>query len=89
MKDGVIGQEPRRVGVREFRQNMADYLRAARQGSTFLVTSRDEVLAEIRPPTRVERPRRIPGRLRGRIHMATDFDTLPDDVLDAMEEAPS
>ena len=76
---------PQRVGVREFRANMTGFLRQARHGASFLVTSHDQVLAEIRPPPRAERPRRQPGALRGRIRMASDFDALPPDVLAAME----
>lgn len=53
---------PRRIGVREFRGNMADVLRQARAGASFLVTSRDEVLAVIGPPPAAERPRRSAGR---------------------------
>ena len=75
----------RRIGVREFRANMTDVLRQARKGSSFLITSREEVLAEIRPPSRSVQPRRQPGALRGKIHMAADFDALPPDVLAAME----
>lgn len=76
---------PRRVGVREFRGNMTGFLRQARHGASFLITSHDQVLAEIRPPSEVERPRRQPGALRGKIRMAPDFDALPPDVLAAME----
>jgi antitoxin (DNA-binding transcriptional repressor) of toxin-antitoxin stability system len=76
---------PRKVGVREFRGNMTGFLRQAKQGTSFLITSHDEVVAEIRPPSRPERPRRQPGALRGRIRMAPDFDTLPAEVLAAME----
>jgi antitoxin (DNA-binding transcriptional repressor) of toxin-antitoxin stability system len=76
---------PQRIGVREFRGNMSGFLRQARHGSSFLVTSHDEVLAEIHPPSKTVRPRRQPGALRGRIRMAPDFDTLPPDVLAAME----
>jgi antitoxin (DNA-binding transcriptional repressor) of toxin-antitoxin stability system len=76
---------PRRVGVREFRTNMTGFLRQARHGSSFLITSHDEVLAEIHPPSKAVRPRRQPGALRGRIRMSPDFDTLPPDVLAAME----
>jgi hypothetical protein len=47
--------------------------------------SRNEVIAEIRPPSGIERPRRAPGMLKGKIRMAEDFDVLPDDVLAAME----
>jgi antitoxin (DNA-binding transcriptional repressor) of toxin-antitoxin stability system len=77
--------QPRRVGVREFRGNLTGFLRQARHGATFLVTSHDQVLAEIRPPAKAEKPRRRPGTLRGRIRVAPDFDTLPPDVLAAME----
>ena len=76
---------PKRVGVREFRNNLTGILRQARQGTYFLVMSHDEVLAEVRPPPRAELPRRRPGALRGTIRMAADFDALPADVLAAME----
>jgi antitoxin (DNA-binding transcriptional repressor) of toxin-antitoxin stability system len=76
---------PARVGVREFRENMTRFLRQARQGTSFLITSHDEVVAEIRPPPQAQRSPRQPGALRGKIRMAADFDTLPADVLAAME----
>jgi antitoxin (DNA-binding transcriptional repressor) of toxin-antitoxin stability system len=76
---------PRRVGVREFRGNLTGILRQARQGASFLITSHDEVVAEIHPPAVSERPARRPGALRGRIWMAPDFDALPPDILAAME----
>jgi antitoxin (DNA-binding transcriptional repressor) of toxin-antitoxin stability system len=74
-----------RVGVRELRANLSGLLRQARHGTSVLVMSRNEVIAEIRPPSGAERPRRMPGMLKGKIRMAQDFDTLPDDVLSAME----
>lgn len=81
------GQAPRpvRVGVREFRGNLTGVLRQVRQGASFLITSHDRVLAELRPPPDAERPRRRPGALRGKIRMAPDFDTLPPELLGAME----
>lgn len=77
--------QPQRVGVREFRRNLTGFLRQARQGASFLVMSHDRVLAEIRPPSGAEGPRRRPGVLRGEIRMAPDFDTLPPDVPAARE----
>ncbi len=77
--------KPVRVGVRELRANLSGLLRQARQGTSVLVMSRNEVIAEIRPPSGIERPRRVPGLLKGKIRMAEDFDVLPDDVLSAME----
>ena len=77
--------KPQRVGVREFRGNLTGFLRQARQGRSFLVMSRDQVLAEVGPPPPATRPRRRPGALRGKIHIAPDFDALPPDILTAME----
>jgi antitoxin (DNA-binding transcriptional repressor) of toxin-antitoxin stability system len=73
------------VGVRALRENLSDYLRRAREGASFVVMSRGEVVAELRAPPRAPaRPRRL-NALKGRIVMADDFDQLPDDVLDAIE----
>jgi antitoxin (DNA-binding transcriptional repressor) of toxin-antitoxin stability system len=77
--------QPQRVGVREFRGDLSGFLRRARQGGSFLIMSRDQVLAEVRPPPPEARVRRRPGSLRGKIRMAPDFDALPPDVLAAME----
>jgi antitoxin (DNA-binding transcriptional repressor) of toxin-antitoxin stability system len=81
---GEIGGEVR-VGVRELRGKLTRYLRQARQGTAIIVTSHDDVIAEIRPPSTQRRPERTPGALRGHISMSDDFDRLPDDVLAAME----
>lgn len=73
------------IGIRAFREHLSGYLRQVRDGETFLVTSNGEVLAEVRPPPASLRPLRRPGALRGQIILAPDFDTLPADVLAAME----
>lgn len=70
-----------RVGVRELRGKLSGYLRQARQGASFLVVSHGEVVAELRPAGSPARADRQPGRLRGQIRMAPDFDTLPPDLL--------
>lgn len=79
------GADHVRVGVRELRSNLSSLLRRARHGTSFLVMSHNEVVAEIRPPSKSVSSRRRPGALEGRIQMADDFDTLPSDVLDAIE----
>ena len=83
--DQLKSLPPQRVGVREFRGNLTGFLRQVRLGASFLVMSHDEVLAEVRPPPAAERPRRRPGALKGKIQIAPDFDTLPPDVLGAMD----
>ncbi len=85
MADLAEREDPAQIGVREFRGNMTSYLRRARQGNSFLITAHGEVLAELRPPAPVLRPARQPGALRGQIRIAPDFDTLPEEILAAME----
>lgn len=87
MTDLEQAKLPQRVGVRELRGNLTGFLRHARHGASFLITSNGQVLAEIRLPEQAGSRRRQPGALRGRIKMAPDFDALPPDVLDAMEDA--
>jgi antitoxin (DNA-binding transcriptional repressor) of toxin-antitoxin stability system len=74
-----------RVGVRELRGKLTRYLREARRGTAIIVTSHDDVIAEIRPPSTRTRLERTPGALRGHISMSDDFDLLPDVLLAAME----
>ncbi len=76
----------RRVEVAEFRNNMADFLRQARQGASFLITSGGEVMAGLHPPPPMKPPRRLVGAMRGKIWMADDFDTWPEGFVEAMEE---
>ncbi len=66
-------KSPRRVGVREFRGNLTGFLRQARLGRSFLIMSRDQVLAEVGPPPQAARPRRQPGLLRGKIRIGARF----------------
>lgn len=73
------------IGIRELRGNLADVLRRVQLGQTFTITSNKAVIAELRPPAFAHSRRRVPGRLRGMVWMAPDFDEFPEDMLDAME----
>ena len=84
--------DPIRVGVRELRQNLGDYLRRAKGGSRILIVSRGEPVAELVAPSgpassEAKPPRRL-GALRGKIWMADDWDEWPDGFIDAMENGP-
>jgi antitoxin (DNA-binding transcriptional repressor) of toxin-antitoxin stability system len=79
-----VEKAPRQIGVRALRGNLDAVLREAKAGTSFQVTLRGAVLAEIHPPSPTARAVREPGALRGRIHIGPDFDTLPPDVLAAM-----
>lgn len=84
MTESPSDKSPQRVGVREFRCNLTGFLRQARQGRSFLVMSRGDVLAAVGPPPPEARPRRRPGALRGKIRMAPDFDALSPEILAAV-----
>ena len=77
------------IAVRELRSNLSHYLSLAAGGTTVLVTSRDVVVAEIKAPAPDQELRRRRGGLKGRIWMSEDFDTMPEDVLQAMETSTS
>jgi antitoxin (DNA-binding transcriptional repressor) of toxin-antitoxin stability system len=76
--------DTKELGVRELRANLAGVLREVQDGAIVRITSHGEVIAELRPPETVVKPRAA-GALRGRITLAPDFDELPEDVLAAME----
>jgi antitoxin (DNA-binding transcriptional repressor) of toxin-antitoxin stability system len=38
------------VGIKQLKAKLSEYLREVRRGEVFLVTDRDEVVAELRPP---------------------------------------
>jgi antitoxin (DNA-binding transcriptional repressor) of toxin-antitoxin stability system len=51
----------RTVGVRELKSRLSEYLRLVRQGEEILVTDRDQVVAEIRLPSRAPESTPYPG----------------------------
>lgn len=83
--------EPIRVGVRELRGKLRDYLHQAKNGARFLIVSHGEPVAELGAPADVpvaEKPPRTLGVLRGKIWMADDWDEWPEGFIDAMEYGP-
>ena len=80
---------PLRVDVQEFQDDLAGYLRQARESVSFLIVWDDEVVAELRPPPTLPKlAPREPGRMRGKIWMADDFDTWPEGFIEAMVDGP-
>jgi antitoxin (DNA-binding transcriptional repressor) of toxin-antitoxin stability system len=80
--------EPIRIGVRELRGKLGDYLRQAKSGARFLIMSRGKPVAELGAPYE-ENPKREPrrsGGLKGKIWMADDFDEWPQDILESFEK---
>lgn len=71
---------PRRVGVREFRRNLASFLKQVEDGQRFVLMSDHKAVADIGPSSGVVI--RKPCALRGKIKVADDFDSLPVEVRD-------
>jgi antitoxin (DNA-binding transcriptional repressor) of toxin-antitoxin stability system len=93
-KEALVAErgEPVRIGVRELRGKLGDYLRQAKSGARFLIMSRGEPVAELAAPAApaaVEgKPPRKLGALRGKIWIADDFDEWPEGFIDAMMDGP-
>jgi len=81
--------EPIRIGVRELRGKLGDYLRQAASGARFLIVSRGRPVAELGAPSEgPERKPRQAGLLRGQIWIADDFDQWPAGFIEEMENGP-
>ena len=71
------------ISVREAKARLSALIAGAMKGETVTITRNGRPVARLVPVA--PKGRRRPGALRGRIHMAPDFDTLPDDMLDLFE----
>jgi antitoxin (DNA-binding transcriptional repressor) of toxin-antitoxin stability system len=76
-----------RIGVRELRGNLGEYLRQARLGARFLIVSRGQPVAELGAPAEAAAPfqPRQAGLLKGQIWIADDFDEWPEGFIEKME----
>ena len=71
------------IGVRDARARFSELLDRGSRGELISITRRGEEIARIvpgRPPVE-----RRPGRMRGRIWMAPDFDATPPEVMELIE----
>jgi antitoxin (DNA-binding transcriptional repressor) of toxin-antitoxin stability system len=79
--------EPIKVGVRELRGRLSEYLRQAQSGARFTIMSRGEAMAELSAPPASEDkqgPRKL-GALEGKVRFDPDWDQWPDDVRKSFE----
>lgn len=79
--------EPVRIGVRELRGKLGEYLRQARLGARFLIVSRGQPVAELAAPSEAAAslmPRQA-GLLKGQIWIAEDFNEWPEGLIEGME----
>jgi prevent-host-death family protein len=71
------------VGMREARTKLSQLVARAEAGEEIVLTRRGTPVARLVPVTRKHSLAAVRGALRGRIHIADDFDELPDDIAEA------
>jgi prevent-host-death family protein len=72
------------VNMHEAKTTLSRLVERALAGEEVVIAKDGRPLVRLVPVRAPEAPRR-PGRLRGRLRMAPDFDRTPDDVVDAFE----
>jgi prevent-host-death family protein len=74
---------PETVGIREARGRLAELVDRAERGEIVVITRSGREVARLGPPLRHEQRR--PGRMKGRMWAAPDWDETPPDVVEEME----
>ena len=69
--------------ITEAKSQLSALIEKVLQGEEIVIKRAGKPVALLTQYTRSTRPRR-PGRLKGKIHIAPDFDVLPDDIAEAM-----
>jgi prevent-host-death family protein len=72
------------VNMHEAKTTLSRLVARALNGEDVIVAKAGQPLVRLVPMAKRDRPRR-PGRWKGRVWIARDFNRLPDDVLDAFE----
>jgi prevent-host-death family protein len=71
------------VGIREARRRLTELVSRAEQGETVVITRSGREVARLGPPLR--REQRRPGRMKGRMWAAPDWDETPPELVELME----
>jgi prevent-host-death family protein len=71
------------VDVRDARARLSELVNRAHRGETIGITRRGEEIARLVPGRAVNQRR--PGRMKGRIRIAPDFDATPPEVTESIE----
>jgi prevent-host-death family protein len=68
------------VSIHDAKTQLSQLVRRVEAGEEVVIRRGREPVAKL---TAYRAERRVPGRLRGQIRMAADFDVLPKDIADA------
>jgi antitoxin (DNA-binding transcriptional repressor) of toxin-antitoxin stability system len=76
----------RKIGTREFRENMSMYIAQAKAGTPITIMSHGKPVAELHAPSEaLLRPKPHYGGLKGKYVLPNDWDTWDDETLAAFE----
>lgn len=75
------------VNMHEAKSTLSALAEKVWQGETVVIAKAGKPYLDILPHNEA-RMRRTPGRFKGQIRMAEDFDRTPDEVIDAFEGKP-
>ncbi|MCP9489419.1 MAG: type II toxin-antitoxin system prevent-host-death family antitoxin [Solirubrobacteraceae bacterium MAG38_C4-C5] len=71
------------IGMHEAKTTLSQLVERARAGEDVVITRHGEPVARLVPASEPSSLGTVRGAWRGRVHMADDFDELPDDIADA------
>lgn len=74
------------VNMREAKTHLSRLVQQALAGEEILIARAGEPLVRL-VPVEVQPGRRTPGRLKGKIWLAPDFEETPQDLIDAFENS--
>jgi prevent-host-death family protein len=76
------------VNIHEAKTHLSRLVKRAAAGEEIIIARGGKPVARLVPLEAQEQPR-VFGRMRGKIHIADDFDApLPDEILDQFENNP-
>ncbi len=72
------------VNMHEAKSKLSSLTELAHQGVTVVIAKAGKPYADLVPHKRAPKPRQ-PGRFKGKIRIADDFDKTPDELIKAFE----
>lgn len=72
------------VNTHEAKTQLSKLIDRAARGEEIIIGKAGKPMAKL-VPYRAERALRTPGAWRGQVHLAEDFDTTPDELLEAFD----
>ncbi len=71
------------VGMHEAKTNLSQLVERAERGEDIVITRNGKPAVKLSPVASTASLASVRGAWRGQVHMADDFDDLPDDIAEA------